>query len=271
MKKEFCWKIEGKLFAGKRCRFQLMVVSLQDDVVSKELDIAVYYAARDVQRRVKSDADRAGRVSRFSLCSSPQVKKAAVDIVQGLTGSEDGLQSLCSHSDVLIPSLSRVLSEKKEVSEPAAEALINLSQKPEQAAKMVAMGMIKTAMDILYKQGSGITRLLVMLLVNLTQSDDGIASLLQTGDEKIQGLYLMKLVRSFCTSSTETTDDPFEHVGPILVNISKKDSGRKMLLDPKRGMLKQIVRQFDSTNPLRKKGVCITDSPQQLNFFLEDP
>lgn len=42
-----------------------------------------------------------------------QVKKAAVDIVQGLTGSEDGLQSLCSHSDVLIPSLSRVLSEKK--------------------------------------------------------------------------------------------------------------------------------------------------------------
>ena len=68
-RKSFCWKIEGKVFAGKRCRFQLMVVSLQDDVVSKELYIAVYYAARDVQRRVKSDADRAGRVSRFSLCS----------------------------------------------------------------------------------------------------------------------------------------------------------------------------------------------------------
>ena len=67
----------------------------------------------------------------------------------------------------------------QEVSEPAAEALINLSQNPEQAAKMVAVGMIKIAMDILYKQGSGITRLLVMLLVNLTQSDDGIASLLQ--------------------------------------------------------------------------------------------
>eukprot|EP00261_Vitis_vinifera_P007217 XP_002275397.2 PREDICTED: protein HGH1 homolog [Vitis vinifera] len=210
----------------------------------------------------------------FLSAPSPQVKKAAVDIVQGLTGSEDGLQSLCSHSDVLIPSLSRVLSEKKEVSEPAAEALINLSQKPEQAAKMVAMGMIKTAMDILYKQGSGITRLLVMLLVNLTQSDDGIASLLQTGDEKIQGLYLMKLVRSFCTSSTETTDDPFEHVGSILVNISKKDSGRKMLLDPKRGMLKQIVRQFDSTNPLRKKGVsgmirnCCFEAETQLENLL---
>lgn len=36
-----------------------------------------------------------------------------MDIVQGLTGSEDGSQSLCSYSDVVIPSLSRVLSEKK--------------------------------------------------------------------------------------------------------------------------------------------------------------
>ena len=36
-----------------------------------------------------------------------------MDIVQGLTGSEDGLQSLCSYSDVVIPALSRVLNEKK--------------------------------------------------------------------------------------------------------------------------------------------------------------
>ena len=52
-------------------------------------------------------------------------------------------------------------------------------------------------------------------------------------------------------------DDPFDHVGSILVNISKKEAGRKMLLDSKRGLLKQILRQFDSTSPLRKKGVCI--------------
>lgn len=44
---------------------------------------------------------------------------------------------------------------------------------------MVAMGMIKTDMDILYKQVSRLTQLLVMLLVNLTQLDAGIASLLQ--------------------------------------------------------------------------------------------
>lgn len=51
-------------------------------------------------------------------------------------------------------------------------------------------------------------------------------------------------------------DDSFEHVGSILVNISKNEAGRKILLDPKRGLLKQIIRQFDSSSPLRKKGVC---------------
>ncbi|KAG6737949.1 hypothetical protein POTOM_059481 [Populus tomentosa] len=92
----------------------------------------------------------------------------------------------------------------KDVSEPAAEALVNLSLNSNLAAKMVEMGMIKTAMDVLYKPDSSITRLLVMLLVNLTQLDSGIVSLLQIEDEKMQGLFVMKLVRSFCRSFDET-------------------------------------------------------------------
>lgn len=50
-------------------------------------------------------------------------------------------------------------------------------------------------------------------------------------------------------------EDPFEHVGSILVNISKMEAGRKILLDPKRSLLKQILPQFDATSLLRKKGV----------------
>ncbi|KAG4170725.1 hypothetical protein ERO13_A12G165400v2 [Gossypium hirsutum] len=209
----------------------------------------------------------------FLSAPSPPVKKAAVDIVRDLTGSEDGLHSLSNYANTVLPSLSRLLSDDKEVSEPAAEALVNLSQNAGLAAKMVEMGLIKIAMDMLHKPGSSITRLLVMLLVNLTQLDDGISSLLQIGDDKMQGLYVMKLVRSFCRSS-ETSDDPFDHVGSILVNISKKEEGRKMLLDPKRGLLKQIIRQFDSSSLLRKKGVsgtirnCCFEAENQLQNLL---
>lgn len=210
----------------------------------------------------------------FLSSPSPQVKKVAVDIVRGLTGADDGLQSLANYSEILLPSLSRLLNEKKEVSEPAGEALVNLSQNSELAGKMVAMGMIKTDMDILYKQESRLTQLLVMLLVNLTQLDAGIASLLQSGDDKMNGLYVMKLVRSFCTSSEDSNDDTFEHVGSLLVNISKKEPGRNILLDPKRGLLKQIIRQFDSGSPLRKKGVigtirnCCFEAERQLPNLL---
>nr|KAJ0194556.1 hypothetical protein LSAT_V11C800410790 [Lactuca sativa] len=211
----------------------------------------------------------------FLSAPSPQVQKVAVDIVRDLTGSEDGLQSLASYSKTVLPSLCRLLGEKKEVSEAATQALVNLSQNSDLASKMIEIGIIKDTMDILYKQGCEITGLLVMLLVNLTQLDSGVESLLQLGDDKVQGLNVMKLVRSFCTSSNEKkADDPFGHVGSILVNISKNKDGRSLLLDSKRGLLKQIIRQFDSTSILRKKGVsgtirnCCFEADNQIQNLL---
>lgn len=59
------------------------------------------------------------------------------------------------------------------------------------------------------------------------------------------------LLLLFCISA----EDTYEHVASILVNISKLETGRKILLEAKAGLLKQIVRQFDSAGSLRKKGV----------------
>ncbi|KAK7348731.1 hypothetical protein VNO80_23375 [Phaseolus coccineus] len=210
----------------------------------------------------------------FLASPSPQITKAAVDIVRGLTGSVEGLQSLANYSNALLPALSRLLTLPKEVSEAAAEALVNLSQNSSLAEAMVQLGLVKTTMDVLYKPECGIAQLLVMLLVNLTQLDAGAASVLQTEDEKVRGLYVMKLVRSFCRTTHESDDDAFEHVGSILVNISKQREGRKLLLDPKRGLLKQIIRQFDSNSTLRKKGVsgtirnCCFEAENQLQNLL---
>uniref|UniRef100_A0A6N2LU57 Uncharacterized protein n=1 Tax=Salix viminalis TaxID=40686 RepID=A0A6N2LU57_SALVM len=75
----------------------------------------------------------------FLSSPSPPVKKAAVEIVRDLTGSEDGSLSLSKYASTVLPSLSQLLKEKKEVSEPAAEALINLSLNSNLAAKMVEM------------------------------------------------------------------------------------------------------------------------------------
>lgn len=67
----------------------------------------------------------------------------------------------------------------QEVSEAAAEALVNLSQNSNLAEEMVKLKLVETTMDVLYKPECCVTRLLVMLLVNLTQLDAGTDSLLQ--------------------------------------------------------------------------------------------
>ncbi|KAL8161519.1 hypothetical protein V2J09_013008, partial [Rumex salicifolius] len=231
-------------------------------------------AARRVSEQERTMATELEELIDFLSSPSPPVKRAAVDIVRGLTGSDDGLQSLARYSNIVLEKLARLLGEDKEVSEPAAESLINLSQNSDLAGKMVSMGMIKIVMELLYKQVPFVARLLVMLLVNLTQLDAGVTSLLQTEEEKMHGLYIMKLVRSFCTSPKEGKGDHFEHVGSVLVNISKAEPGRKLLLDPKRGLLKQIIMQFDSTSLIRKKGVagairnCCFDAESHLPNLL---
>ncbi|XP_072989434.1 uncharacterized protein [Typha latifolia] len=198
----------------------------------------------------------------FLSSPSPQLKKAAVDIVRGLTGSDEGLRPLASFSNLTLPPLSDLLRDSPDIAAAAAEALINLSQDPNLASQIVSLGSVAIAMNVLYKHADdrSLGRSLVMLLANLTQVDSGVVALLQVGDDKVEGLYVAKLVRSFCRSPSgdSTAEDTFEHVASILVNISKVVTGRKIMLEPKRSLLKQVIHQFDSTNPLRKKGVCGT-------------
>ena len=67
----------------------------------------------------------------------------------------------------------------KELSKLAIEALINLSQEPQLAEKIVRAGGIEKAMEFIGKLVTNLNRLLVMLIVNLTQSESGASRLLQ--------------------------------------------------------------------------------------------
>lgn len=225
-------------------------------------------------------ADELDELIDFLADRNPQVRGAAVDIVRGLTGGEDGLRALTARADRALPALLRLLASAggSGAGEAAADSLVNLSQDAGLAARLVALGGVAAAMDVMSKRGGeqpGLARSLVMLLVNLTHVESGVAALLQVGDEKMQGLYVVKLVRSFCRSSSESEEqDTFEHVASILVNISKVEAGRRILMEPKRSLLKQIIRQFDSTNKLRKKGVagtirnCCFEADTQLQSLL---
>lgn len=57
-----------------------------------------------------------------------QVQKAAVDLVEGLTGSVDGLEQLMTQSGSLLPALLRLIAGDRDISRAALTSLINLSQ-----------------------------------------------------------------------------------------------------------------------------------------------
>ncbi|KAH7683596.1 Protein HGH1 C-terminal protein [Dioscorea alata] len=215
----------------------------------------------------------------FLSSPSPNLKQAALEIVRGLTGSDEGIASLAASPRALAlqPLTSLLRDPTPDLASSAADSLVNLSQNPSIAEGLVSLGTIPIAMDLVYKNGvdPGLASRLVMLLANLTQIDSGATALLQIGDDKMEGLYVSKLVRSFCrSSSSEAKEDIFEHVSLVLVNISKLEAGRRILMDPKRGLLKQIVRQFDSSSLLRKKGVagtirnCCFEADNQLQNLL---
>lgn len=73
-------------------------------------------------------------------CSKPhrgrtvvgQVRKGAARIVEGLTGSPEGLQQLMSSAENLLPALLRRLSDDPAVSRAVLTALVNLTQASQQ-------------------------------------------------------------------------------------------------------------------------------------------
>ncbi|CAK9236061.1 unnamed protein product [Sphagnum jensenii] len=192
----------------------------------------------------------------FLKSPSPQLRKAAVDIVQGLTGSQDGIHNLSPRAHDFFPPLLHLLGDKQEIAQLAAEALVNLSSDWKLSQGLVAAGAVEKVMGFLGKPGYGCNKLLVMLLVNITQLESGAEHLLQEGDEKVTGLHVSRLVRFFVRSSGSNEVDEYEHVGAILVNITRLETGRKLLLNASKGLFRQILPQIDSRSVVRRQGVA---------------
>lgn len=57
-----------------------------------------------------------------------QMRRQAVGLVQGLTGSPEGTQTLASASNELLPALLWLVGDSSQVSRAALTSLVNLSQ-----------------------------------------------------------------------------------------------------------------------------------------------
>ncbi|CAI5535710.1 unnamed protein product [Closterium sp. Naga37s-1] len=256
--------------------------------------------------------------------SLQKVQRMAVGIVAGLTGSDEGLSKLLPEADVIAAALLPLLSANKEISLPSAQALVNLSQHDVAAKAVIKARGVETAGGMAVGRGGAggggggkgkNAGLMVMLLANLTQLDEGAEKLLEPSgsvpllasltrrfamsadreewqeddyehpsgsvpllasltrrfamsadrEEWQEDDYehpsgsvplLASLTRRFAMSADreEGQEDEYEHVATILVNATRLEAARKLLLDPEKKLLRQILPQTSSSNRIRSQG-----------------
>lgn len=98
----------------------------------------------------------------FLVDKRAAVKLQALDILLGLTGSPEGIDRLKTKLDKLLVFTMRLIcDEQKEAAHKVLSVLVNLSQDPDVAAKMLKMNAIKRSMDYLKEGQCSQPRLLV--------------------------------------------------------------------------------------------------------------
>ena len=93
--------------------------------------------------------DELDELIEFLADKRADARAQAAEIVQGLTGSDDGVARLASKSETLIPKLLHLMGKPAAESKPAATALVNLTTASDIATLAVEKGAVERAMEFL--------------------------------------------------------------------------------------------------------------------------
>eukprot|EP00798_Chlamydomonas_sp_ICE-L_P011519 gene11519-34233_t len=150
-------------------------------------------------------------------------------------------------------------AEAVQASKKAVEILVNLSQEISVGAKLMDCKTIPRIIDYIREGVSPHNALMVMLLCNLTVSDRGCSEVLQLGNPKLEGLNMAVLLKKFVMGGVMWSpgeEDTYNHVALILTNVTRLKEGRKLLLEPGRGLLQALVGQLRTPDEMRRRGAA---------------
>lgn len=239
-----------------------------------------------------SDTELFELVGFLGDASRKDVKNMALDIVVGLTASQDGINRLKPAADALLTRLFRLVSDGA-LSGQALAALVNLSQEDELRPKLVKLRAVSRVMEAIREKSCPHLRLLTMLLANLTVDEAACEELLQLGTEGMEGLHMALLLKLFITSAVtldtplpslaapagangaapaggsgraatesaaggaeKVTGDPCEYLGAVITNVTRLKKGREVLLEPGRGFLQALASQLAPGSSLGRRRGC---------------
>ncbi|MEW5302753.1 MAG: hypothetical protein WDW36_005502 [Sanguina aurantia] len=215
--------------------------------------------------------DEVSELISFLVHKRAELKAGALDIVQGLTAEPLGQQQLKRHLRPLLLNLVRVLPEPGSTGQAALVSLVNLSQDTEAVTELLSLNVVGRIMERLREPSVSTehSRLLSMLLSNVTVSEQGSSDLLQLGKGPLEGFNMAVLLKRLVMSGVmmgcdqpapgqgpSEVEDPFEHVAAVLTNVTRMREARLLMLEPGRGLLQVLLAQMRSPRALRRLGAA---------------
>ena len=174
------------------------------------------------------------------------MRARAAGVIQGLTGSNDGISTLIERKSRLIPALLHLLGGTEIEATPAVTALVNLTGSSEVATLAVHNGVVERAMDCL-REGCQI-ELHLMLLVNITNTEGGLSIFCQEG-KHLEGFYITKIAQVMLKEISSCNAD---HCARILTNVTRHPIGRRVFLDHSLGLLRAVLPTISSSSSARR-------------------
>lgn len=207
----------------------------------------------------------------FTSDKNQAVRTQALEIIQGLTGGDDGCEKLRTKTNELVPKLLNAIGREGVESKYAATALVNLTHDPWVITEVVNKGAVERAMDGIRDGDGAPVNLLLSLLANVTTAESGVHVICQEG-KALEGFYVSKLIQLLTTGKPE---EEYDHAASVLTNITRDPIGRRVFLDLKRGLLASVIPFMSQANELRRERVaaalrncCMDDIQRQalLNY-----
>eukprot|EP01118_Nematostelium_gracile_P006362 TRINITY_DN204_c0_g1_i3.p1 TRINITY_DN204_c0_g1~~TRINITY_DN204_c0_g1_i3.p1 ORF type:complete len:234 (+),score=62.99 TRINITY_DN204_c0_g1_i3:73-774(+) len=206
-----------------------------------------------------------------SFIDSPndEIRSQALEYVSGLTGTDAGKEMLFKADAVKFLSRPKLLREYSQgVAKNAMSTLINLCDHEPSLLAMIDQNLVSTLVDSMKTEEDDmnpVVELRAMLLCNLSHVQKGSQKILGLGSP-LAGLTLSKLIDLFVFREKKSEQDPYSWVALILLNLSQIPEGRKIIMNPKKGIVPLLLPFLKHNSLRRRRGIA---GMIKLNFNLK--
>eukprot|EP00892_Ulva_mutabilis_P000448 jgi/Ulvmu1/10403/UM061_0087.1 len=185
--------------------------------------------------------------------SNAEVAREALQIVEGLSGSPDGIAPLRAVAPELVSNLLLCLP-RPQLSRLAATALVNLSQDDRICMELVKAKACSRIITYVVEGKTSDHDVALMILSNLTRGPEGIAQALQEGQGAIEQTGMRSLLG--LALNPGASEVMYEHIGGVLCNITQHELGRQLLVEGNLGGVRAAVAMLGARSTVLRTGAA---------------